>query len=65
MVLKYGITGNYYFTSEIKDELIKVCETLNISKERVKFHKKYEIWVLRIKSKKTKILLKEIYYYLL
>ena len=61
MRFRYGITGNYYFTSINKEDLIEVCNILGISLGRIKFLEEDQFYVLRIKSKKTKKLAKELY----
>ena len=59
--IKYGITGNYYVTAETEAELKEVCEKLGKAPSSIRWHKKYNTWVFRIKSKKTKALLKKEY----
>lgn len=59
--LKTGIGGNYYVISTEKDNLDAICVMIKKSKTAVKFHKKYNCWVVRVKDKKTKKLLKQLF----
>ena len=59
--INYGITGNYYVTSDSKDELIEVCNKIDKSINSTKWHTKHKKFVIRIKDKKTKAKLKEEY----
>ena len=54
MNYKYGITGNYYYTSLDKKELEAVCLVIGKAKSSIYYNKKYNTWVIRIKSKKHK-----------
>lgn len=49
-----GITGNLYFTSKKKEELNKVCNLIGKSVNSIYYNKKFNMWVIRIKSKKHK-----------
>lgn len=59
--LKVGIGGNYYVISTDKSNLEAICVMIKKSKTAVVLHKKYQCWVIRIKSKKQKILLKQLF----
>jgi hypothetical protein len=59
MKLNYGITGNYYATSLEKSELVVLCSQIGKAESAIKWHKKYNCWVVRFKDKKMKIKLKE------
>jgi len=58
MILKHGITGNFYVTSLEKSELVDLCKIIDKSTSSIKWHKKYKCWVFRVKDAKTKIKLK-------
>lgn len=58
MIIQYGITGNYYATSLEKSELVVLCSQIGKSESSIKWHKKYNCWVFRVKDKKTKDKLK-------
>jgi hypothetical protein len=56
--ITYGITGNYYITSEKKEEVESVCNKIEKCLNSITFHPKYKVWVARIKEKKHKASLK-------
>lgn len=58
MEIKYGITGNYYAFSKDKNDLIELCTQINKAVNSIYWNTKYEYWVIRIKSKVHKKLLK-------
>lgn len=56
--IKYGITGNYYaFSDDLKD-VEDICLKINKSKSSIYYNIKYKKWVIKIKNKKQKKLLK-------
>jgi hypothetical protein len=60
MIIQHGITGNYYATSLEKSELVVLCSEIGKAESSIKWHKKYNCWVIRVKDKKTKNKLKTI-----
>lgn len=58
--ISYGITGNYYVTSIIKSELVKVCKKIGKSPNSISWHEKYQTFVFRVKNKTQKNKLKQI-----
>ena len=56
-----GITGNYYFYSLLKIDLINVCKLINKSPSSIYRNSKYGIYAIRIKNRKTKLLVKSIF----
>lgn len=54
---KVGITGNIYYTSKEKRHFKNIVFILNRKMSEVYWSKKYECYVLRIKSKKNKQLI--------
>ena len=59
MKISYGITGNYYATSLVKEELIELCNRIGKSPNSIRWHKKYLTWVFRVKSKTHRRKMKE------
>lgn len=60
MKIQYGITGNYYVTSIIKEDIIKICKLIFKAESSIYFNKKYKVWTIRIKDQHQKNLLKAI-----
>jgi hypothetical protein len=58
MKINYGITGNYYITSDSKEELIGICQLIQRAVSSIYYNKKYKIWAIRIKDKSTKNLIR-------
>jgi hypothetical protein len=58
--VRYGITGNYYVTSDIKAELVEVCKQIFKSSNSIYWNKKHKVWAIRIKSKKHKSRVKKL-----
>lgn len=59
--LKVGVGGNYYVISTDKNNLDAICVMIKKSRNAVYFSEKYQCWIIRVKSKKQKILLKELF----
>ncbi len=59
--LKVGVGGNHYVISTDKHNLEAICIMIKKSRRAVVFHKKHQCWVIRVKSKKQKKLLKELF----
>lgn len=59
--LKVGIGGNYYVISTNKENLEAICVMIKKSRDSVTFHKKYNCWVIRVKDKKQKKRLKDLF----
>jgi hypothetical protein len=60
MKIKHGITGNYYGFSELKSEIEELCEKIKKAKSSIYWNKKYNVWVIKVKQKSQKQLLKKI-----
>lgn len=58
---KVGITGNYYFTSINREDLISICILIDKSIKSIYYNTKYSTWVIRIKNKHTKDICKELF----
>jgi hypothetical protein len=58
MKIQYGLTGNWYVTSENKEDLVGMCVTLNRKISCIQWSSKYNTWVIRVKDKKQKLILK-------
>ena len=56
-----GITGNHYVYGIDKDAIIEVAKSINKSINSVYWNEKYSVWAIRVKNKKQKALLKEIF----
>lgn len=61
MTFRYGITGNYYVISERREKLEELCLKIGKAKSSVYWNKKYQVFAVRVKNKKTKILLKNFF----
>ncbi len=57
ITITHGITGSKYVISKSKQELIDVCNTIGKSIKSIYWSHAKESWVIRIKSKKHKLLL--------
>ena len=60
MRIKFGITGNYYATSDNKAELQTLCSIIGKSIHSIYYNNKYNVFAIRIKLKKHKTLIKQI-----
>jgi flagellar biosynthesis/type III secretory pathway chaperone len=58
--ITYGITGNYYATSNDKNELVTVCNQIGKSISSIRWSVKHNTWAIRVKSKKHKKALKSL-----
>ena len=56
--IRVGIGGNYYIVCSVKYRLEDFCNMIGKKPSSIKFHKKYLCWVVRIKNKKQKEILK-------
>lgn len=54
----HGITGNYYIISKSIDPLMEICRYIDKSVNSIGYSKKYECYVLHIKRKLHKELLR-------
>ena len=62
MEVRVGITGNYYITSNNRDELVDACKIISKSIKSIYWSTKYKVWAVRSKSKKHKKKIKEIFF---
>ena len=60
VIIQHGITGNYYVKCISKEPLINICDKINKSHNSIVFHNKVGLYVIRVKNKKQKELLKQI-----
>lgn len=60
MILKWGITGNYYVIGKRAD-IVEVCEQIDKSERSIYYSRKFKRWAIRVKNKRQKALLKEIF----
>ncbi len=58
---KVGITGNHYVYSTDKEPVVEVSLLIKKSINSVYFNKKYNLWAIRIKNKKQKEILQELF----
>lgn len=58
--IKYGITGNYYAISDLRNELEELCVIINKSSNSIYYNSKYKVYCIRCKSKLHKNLLRNI-----
>ena len=61
MKIKHGITGNYYCYSNNKNDIIRICDLIGKSINSIYWNKKHEVYCIRIKNKKQKEILKNVY----
>lgn len=59
--LKVGLGGNFYVTSTDKNNLDAICVMIKKARSAVYFNEKHNCWVVRVKSKKQKVLLKTLF----
>lgn len=60
MILKWGITGNFYVIGKRVD-IVEVCKQISKSERSVYYSSKFKRWAIRVKNKRQKVLLKEIF----
>lgn len=58
---KIGLTGNAYVFSKNKDSVVEICLKIGKSIKSVYFNKKYKLYAIRVKDKKTKTMLKSLF----
>lgn len=58
--IRHGITGNYYAFCINKEPVIQFCLQINKPTSCIYFNKKYNVWVIRIKSKQSKEIIKNL-----
>ena len=51
---KVGITGNYYFTSPHRNDLLLVCHTIGKAESSIYLNKKRCVWAIRVKDRQMK-----------
>lgn len=51
---KIGLNGNYYVFCKIKEPLMEIVEQIGKSVISIYFNEKYNVWAIRVKSKKHK-----------
>ena len=60
MNYKVGITGNYYYTAGSREQLVPVCESIGKAPSSIYWNAKYNVYVIRIKSKQHKRKVKQL-----
>lgn len=48
--IRYGLTGNYYVTSESKEEVIEASLLIGKALSSIYYNSKFKVYVIRIKS---------------
>jgi len=59
--LKIGVGGNYYVISTNKENLEAICVMIKKKRTAVYYQKKYNCWAIRVKDKKQKKKLKDLF----
>lgn len=57
---RFGITGNYYVFCDLKEPLIDIAVKLKKSINSIYFNSRYKVWVIKVKNKTQKNILKNL-----